>query len=149
MNNIKDVQNYDFSFISEYEQKLFINPPHKQALDAAINCVVPSSSKVLFPSLGTEALIKHLSWATLFGILGSIYGRLRWRIYSFSKGLRGPALKKFVSKQSKVGRYVFALLVMDLVSQIIMAWPEKGHHLPYFHNPLYVFINPFIRNLIF
>lgn len=133
----KGLHKEEIPFVPDYELALFNTPSHQNALKAAINSVVPSTSKILFPSLGTEGLL-HLNWALLFGVVGSMYGRVRWTMYSYYQGLRGVTLSKFVSKQNRVGRYVFTLLIMDLLSQLLMAWPENGYRLPFISSPLQV-----------
>lgn len=32
---------------------------------------------------------------------------------------------KFASKHSKIGRWIFLLLTMDLIAQNLMLWPKK------------------------
>ena len=121
--------------------KVYNDKVSETALMSGINSVI---TKEPLPTNPTDALLQGNTLVNLnaiatplvFGVIGSIWGNIRWTIKSFSAGLRGQELRKFVSKRNKVGSTVFMLLLIDPIAQTIMAWPTNGIRFPYIEEPV-------------
>jgi hypothetical protein len=94
------------------------------AIDASLRSAIKREQSFTNPVLGTQGLL-HLNWAIAFGLFGNLWGRLRWRTKATINGLWGKEAKR-VMKRSNVGKYVFALLAMDLAAQGLLAFPTES-----------------------
>jgi len=122
--------------------------PSRAAVVNAISSVIPPEPQPRNPPdamLRGDALLNlNALWRPLaFGVLANIWGGIRWRIAGRLGGLKGQDLKKFVKKQNKTGRYVFSLLMLDPITQLLMAWPEDGIRVPFTDATLNIPQRPF------
>jgi hypothetical protein len=139
---------------SESELSFLTNKPSVAAVRSAIGAVVPPEPVpknppdallrgninfsifdplLIFILLGTT-LAPPLAW----GLLASLWGGLQWRRAGIAGGLSFSDARKFAAKQNKTGRYIFFLLMLDPIAQIVMGWPEKGIKLPLIEEPVKV-----------
>jgi len=105
-------------------------PIEDASIEAAVNYVIPAEPLPMNPALGNT--FAHVSWALGFAAIGSVWGRARWLLSGRLSGLSGSSLTKFVKERNRVGRYVFLLLAMDLLSEAFMAWPTEGLDMSFF-----------------
>jgi len=95
------------------------------SLQAAIRTVIPREPISKNPALSVDGTSEVILRALTFGIFGGAWGKFRWWLHARRKGLKRPELGKFLAKR-KTGRYVFTLMIMDLVAQGLMLWPAEG-----------------------
>jgi len=96
-----------------------------EACKAAINSLIPREPVAPNSALSLDSSSYLLGRAFTFGVIGSVWGRFRWWLHARRKGLSGFELKKLFIKK-KVGRYVFALMGMDLFTQALMSLPKES-----------------------
>eukprot|EP01119_Soliformovum_irregulare_P003911 TRINITY_DN14952_c0_g1_i1.p1 TRINITY_DN14952_c0_g1~~TRINITY_DN14952_c0_g1_i1.p1 ORF type:complete len:466 (-),score=81.49 TRINITY_DN14952_c0_g1_i1:65-1462(-) len=106
---------------------LLTSPRNAVALDSAIahGRTIESPDRSL-----SDHTVRHLLWATGYGLLGNVYGFTCWAIKGRYNGIKGEQLFQFARKRSKVGRWVFGILLLDLGSELLLKMPADGVIIP-------------------
>jgi len=102
-------ETFMFSIIPPEKFDPLVSPSSTAALYSALKVVIPPEPKPFNPpnALLEGDMLFNLNalWPPIaFSILGNLWGTIRWTIAGRIGGLKQLDLKKFVSKQNKIGR---------------------------------------------
>ena len=107
----------------------FTNSAYSQsAISSILKHAVPSRPDHEYPF----KYLDHLRYAVGFGMFGYFWGRFRWGRKIRREARRNNVvvdsakLNRFISKRSRVGRYVFFLLSLDILTELAMNFPSRG-----------------------